>query len=110
MTERRKKYLADILQAVSLLDEFTADTHSFIDYQQDSKTKSAVERQLGIIGEAVNQFRKDGGDELSHTKQIVDFRNRLIHSYDNLDDAIVWTILKRHIPILKDEVSRLLKA
>lgn len=33
-------------------------------------------------------------------------RNRLIHSYDNLDDSIVWVILKKHIPVLKKEVEK----
>lgn len=37
---------------------------------------------------------------------MIDFRNRLIHSYDNIDDVIVWAILKRHLPILKADVER----
>ncbi len=106
MTEQAKKYLSDILQAIGLIEEFTNGMNSFFEYQADLKTKSAVERQLGIIGEAVNKFNKEEGTvELSHARQIVDFRNRLIHSYDNLDDAIIWAILKRHLPVLKDEVE-----
>lgn len=107
MTEKAKKYLSDILLAIELIEEFSEGITSFFDYQEDLKTKSAVERQLGIIGEAVNQFKKEEDTfELSHARQIVDFRNRLIHSYDNLDDTIVWTILKKHIPVLKTEVIR----
>ena len=69
-----------------------------------------MEQQLGIIGEAANQFSKEEVEiELSHARQIIDFRNRLIHSYDNLDDSIVWAILKKHIPVLRDEVVRELK-
>jgi uncharacterized protein with HEPN domain len=70
------------------------------------KTKSAVERQLSIIGEAVNRFRKeDDSFVLSNTRQIVDFRNWIIHAYANIDDAIVWVILKNHLPRLKEEVE-----
>jgi uncharacterized protein with HEPN domain len=106
MTEKAKKYLADILQAIDLIEDFSIEITNFFEYQKDLKTKSAVERQLGIIGEAVNQLRREEEEiELSHTRQIVDFRNRLIHSYDNLDDSIVWAILKRHIPTLKKEVK-----
>ncbi|MCO6491309.1 MAG: DUF86 domain-containing protein, partial [Phaeodactylibacter sp.] len=47
--------------------------------------------------------------QLSHVKQIIDFRNRLIHSYDNVDDTIVWAILNNHLPILKAEVELGLK-
>ena len=110
MTEEGKKYLSDIRLAIELIEAFTSDIANFYDYQDDLKTKSAVERQLGIIGEAVNQFRKvETALELTHTRRIVDFRNRLIHSYDNLDDTIVWVILKKHIPLLKSEVLEGLK-
>jgi len=39
----------------------------------------------------------------------VDFRNRLIHAYDKIDDAIVWAILKNYIPLLKEEVAKALE-
>ncbi len=96
-----------MLQAIELIEDFCQGITDFFEYQKDLKTKSAVERQLGIIGEAVNQFKKEEKEIiLSHTRQIVDFRNRLIHAYDNLDDAIVWAILNKHIPVLKKEVEK----
>lgn len=107
MTEKEKKYLADILHAIKLIEEFTLGIVDFYEYKEDLKTKSAVERQLGIIGEAVNQFRKEKGTvEFGQVRMIVDFRNRLIHSYDSVDDSIVWVILKKHIPVLKREIER----
>jgi len=110
MTEKAIKYLSDTHYAISLIDNFLKEIENFSDYQSDLKTQSAVERQLGIIGEAVNKFRQEEKVEiLSHTKQIVDFRNRVIHSYDNIDASIVWVILKNHLPILKKEVDELLK-
>ncbi len=106
MTEKGKKYLSDILQAIELIEAFSLETSSFSAYQSDLKTKSAIERQLGIIGEAVNKFSKEIEDfELTHARLIVDFRNRLIHNYDNLDDSIIWAILKNHLPVLKSEVE-----
>lgn len=90
MTGKAKKYLSDIWQAIQLIEIFTEDIKEFSQYQADLKTKSAVERQLGIIGEAINKFRKeDPLYVLSHAKQIVNFRNWIIHAYDNIDDAIV---------------------
>ena len=56
MTEQGKKYLSDILRAIELIEKFTATTETFIDYSADLKTQSAVERQLGIIGEVVNKL------------------------------------------------------
>lgn len=106
MTEKAKKYLSDILQAVELIESFTEDLDSFESYQQDLKTKSAVERQLGIIGEAVNKFEQlNESTSLSNARQIVGFRNRLIHSYDNIDDTIIWAILNNFLPTLKVEAK-----
>jgi hypothetical protein len=56
MTEKGIKYLFDIHSAFILIEEFTKTTTDFNDYCLDLKTQSAVERQLGIIGEAINKF------------------------------------------------------
>jgi len=107
--DKISKYLFDIQAAISLIDSFMIDTVSFGQYQNDIKTQSAVERQLAIIGEAVNKIKQeDTKFELSNAKRIIDFRNRLIHSYDSIDNSIVWVIIKRHLPILKKEIENLL--
>jgi len=109
MTDKAIKCISDIQYAISLINDFLKGIENFSDYQSDLKTQSAIERQLGIIGEAVNKFRQDEKDViLSHTKQIVDFRNRIIHSYDNIDASIVWAIVKNHLSILKKEVDEIL--
>jgi uncharacterized protein with HEPN domain len=78
----------------------------FQTYLKDTKTQSAVERQLAIIGEAVSKLRQiDANIPLTGAKQMIDFRNRLIHSYDNIDASIVWAIIKNHLPLLKQEVN-----
>ena len=59
MTEKSKKYLSDILRAIVLIEDFTVDISDFKAYQEDLKTQSAVERQLAIIGEALNQLKKE---------------------------------------------------
>ena len=106
MTEKGRKYLSDILSAIELIESFVVDINSFDEYQKDYKTQSAVERQLGIIGEAVNKFRHHCPDEdLDNTKQIVGFRNRIIHAYDSVDNSIVWVIIKRYLEPLKESVE-----
>ena len=72
----------------------------------DKKTQSAVERQLGIIGEALTKFEKLFPEsQISNARKIVGFRNRLIHTYDSVDPSMVWAILKNHLGPLKDEVK-----
>ncbi len=106
MTEKEKKFLSDVIYSIELIERFTKDTKSFSDYQNDLKTKGAVERHLGIIGEAVNKFQKESPENgLKNASQIISLRNRLIHSYDNVDDSIIWSILKKFIQPLKEEIE-----
>jgi len=102
-----KKFLYDIATSIELIEDFTKDLKSFADYERDLKTKGAVERHLGIIGEAVNKFlRESKMNELVNASQIISLRNRLIHSYDNIDDSIIWSIVTRYLKPLKDEIAR----
>jgi uncharacterized protein with HEPN domain len=110
MTDQGKKYLSDILQAIKLIEDFTKATVNFSDYSIDLKTQSAVERQLSIIGEAVNNFDKLIPElSLENARKIVGFRNRLIHAYDAVDPSMIWTIVKKYLPPLKEEVIEKLK-
>lgn len=107
MTEEGKKYLSDISSAIGLIEDFTKEIKDFNAYAADLKTQSATERQLAIIGEALNKLRKiSPSSRIEHDKQIIGFRNRLIHAYDHIDNAIVWTILQKHLPKLKKEIAK----
>ncbi|AVR45718.1 hypothetical protein C7S20_10890 [Christiangramia fulva] len=90
MTEKGKKYLSDILMAIDLIENFIADTPDFNSYQEDLKTQSAIERQLAIIGAALNKIKQVESDlSIQHDQKIIGFRNRLVHAYDSIDDSIV---------------------
>jgi uncharacterized protein with HEPN domain len=107
---KEKKYLYDILNAIDLIRFFTVEVTSFNAYTKDFKTKSAVERQLGIIGEAVNKYQKVALEEkLENGVQIINLRNRLVHAYDNIDDTIIWVVINKYLPPLKEEIEKLLK-
>ena len=59
---------------------------------------------------ALNQYDKQPERiSLNNTRQIVGFRNRIIHAYDSLDDTLVWAIVVNHLPALKSEVKTLLE-
>lgn len=106
--DKSKKYLSDILMAIGLIEEFIVDIDDFNVYEKDLKTQSAVERQLVIIGEALNQLKKVKPNlEIESGNQIIGFRNRLVHAYDSIDNAIVWAILQRYLIKLKIEIQTL---
>lgn len=110
MEDELKSCLEDILHSIALIDTFFENVSSFEDYQQNLMLKSAVERKIEIIGEALNKALKiDANLAISNARKIVDMRNKLIHSYDDIDDIIVWASVKKYLPILKGEVETLFK-
>ena len=109
MTEKSIKYLSDILMAIELIEEFIIDHKDFTLYDQDRKTQSAVERQLAIVGEALSQFKKlEPEIKIENDKQIISFRNRLVHAYDSLDNSMIWVIIRRNLTPLKIEIQKLI--
>ena len=107
MTEQGKKYLSDILYSIELIEQFTESVSDYQAFLIDLKTQSAVERQLGIIGKAVNKYDQLFPDSsIQNAKKIVGFRNRLIHAYDSVDTSIIWTIIKRYLAPLEEEIIK----
>jgi uncharacterized protein with HEPN domain len=110
MDEYMQSWLYDMLTAIQEIESFFSDRPKrFADYQKDIKTKRAVERNLEIIGEAMNRILKhDESITITNSRKIVDMRNRIIHAYDSLTDEAVWSIILKHLPALKVEIKQLL--
>jgi len=56
-----------------------------------------------VVGEACTRLRDRAPDvfeRIPSAAQIIGFRNRLIHGYDQVDDAIVWDVISRKMPEL----------
>jgi uncharacterized protein with HEPN domain len=108
MTDRQLKLLADIDRAIELIGLFQIGISTFEQYQLDLKSKSAIERQIAIIGEALVKLSKEEpGLIISNGRQIISLRNRLVHAYDSIDDSIMWAIIKSYMIPLKEELSKL---
>jgi uncharacterized protein with HEPN domain len=106
MTDQGKKFLSDIILAINLIEFFTSDISDYDDYIDDFKTQSAIERQPGIIGEAVNKFEKIFPESnLINARKIAGFLNRLIHTFDAVDPSIIRAIIKKHPDSLKNEIT-----
>jgi uncharacterized protein with HEPN domain len=104
--DSENKYLSDIINSIELIEDFIKSTTNFSEFNADLKTRSAVERQLSIIGEAVNLLDKKFPDfKLENTRKIVGFRNRLIHAYDSIEASVIWAIIKNHLNPLKEEIN-----
>lgn len=110
MVDEIKTYLFDIIKAINEIESFFDNKPKrFDEFITDTKTKRAVERNLEIIGEAINRIIKlDNAINISNSRKIIDTRNRIAHGYDTVSDDIIWGIVINHLPKLKEEVTSLL--
>ena len=104
------KALEDILSAILEIESFFETRPMRYDvYLSDVCLRRAVERNITIIGEAMNRLLKlDPDIEITSARRIVDTRNYVIHGYDSVTDDIMWGIVVRHLPLLKAEVQKLM--
>ncbi len=108
MSERLPKHLDDALYAARLALKFLAG-HTLDDYRSDELLRSAVERQVEIVGEAC---RRALGDTASLRERVPDaakaiaMRNRLAHGYDTVDHGIVFNAVLLNFPPLALALER----
>lgn len=111
MEERILKYLHDILNAIYVIESYLKEKpNNFKTYSSNIILKRAIERDLEIIGEAVRRIRNiDSNFPLQNAQKIIGLRNQIIHAYDNISDENIWAIIQKHLPLLKKEVSLLIR-
>src|SRR3982750_2257353 len=93
------KHLHDVLTACRLLEEFTRGK-TFADYQADSLLRAGVERESISIGEALTQAAKIDAVALrpiTALRQIIGFRNVLVHGYAAIHHATVWGVVENDL-------------
>lgn len=109
MSDEVKKCLQDIIDAINSIDEYFGENRSFIYYEQNKQLRRSVEREIEIAGEAMNRVIKfDENIKIENGKNLINMRNRIIHAYDAIDNAIIWNIVQRHLQPLKTELQKLM--
>ena len=111
METKHLKWLYDIRVAIDEIENFLEDNgKTFEAYKSNLLLKKAIERNLEIIGEAVNRIvRQYPYLKIENARSIIGLRNFIIHSYDNITDETIWAIILNHLPKLKQEVIKLLE-
>jgi len=110
MKNKTKKLLFDILTAINNVDNYVGEKKYFEDYDTNPMLQDAVERNLEIIGEAMNKLLGlDPEIKISNSRRIVDARNKIIHGYDEIENSQIWGIIINYLPVLKKEVILLLE-
>ena len=111
MKDDIRAYLDDILRSGRAIKAFVAG-RTFDDYSSDELLRSGVERKLEIIGESLNRIKRDEPEllqQIPEHRDIISFRNILVHGYDTIDDRIVWGIIEEELDALLDAVGTLLQ-
>ena len=109
MDNEVKTWLLDIDQAIQEINSFFPASRNFLAFQKDIKTKRAVERNIEIIGEAMSRILQVAPTiKISHSRKIVDTRNRIIHGDDSVSDDILWGIVVKNLPDLEKEIKSLM--
>ena len=106
-----KKYLYDIINCSEFVLQLTKDK-TVEDYKNDRVFRSALERELQIIGEAMLQLDRmspETVEEISEHRSIIGFRHVLVHGYDSLDPDTVWNVVETKIALLLDQAKELLQ-
>lgn len=110
MKDEVRSHLYDAREAGLAIRQFVAD-RTFDQYLADDLLRSAVERKFEIIGEALGRIKRDAPDVLAQIRQhrdVISFRNILIHGYDTIDDRIVWGVICEDLDVLIEDCDRLL--
>lgn len=100
MTPPASSYLQDIIRSCEAVQSFVKD-RSFDEYVASLLVRSAVERQVEIVGEATTQLKAHHPDiaaKLGETRGVIAFRNILAHGYFAVDHKIVWKIVADDVP------------
>ncbi|MGH7133499.1 MAG: HepT-like ribonuclease domain-containing protein [Phycisphaerales bacterium] len=103
-------WLADVRDACNFILSATAGK-SYTHYAEDLLLRSAVERQFEIIGEALRRLlNQEPGLSLRihEAREIIEFRNFLSHAYHLIDHTVVWGIIAKNVPILRDKVAEVI--
>lgn len=103
-------FINDILECIAKIEKFVEDMN-FEEFLKDEKTKSAVVRELEVIGEATKNIPKSIRQRYESLpwSQMAKTRDKIIHFYFGVDYEIVWKVVKERLPEIKSSIEEVLK-
>jgi uncharacterized protein with HEPN domain len=112
MNERVEKWMYDIRFAIEEIESYFENIEKTFDsFKGNLMLKRAIERNLEIVGEAINRILTHNPEiKITDARKIVNLRNLVIHSYDNISDENIWAIIINNLPELKKEINKLINS
>lgn len=105
-----KLFIKDILVCIDKIEKFVGEM-SFDEFINDEKTKSAVVREIEVMGEAAKNIPESIKERYKDIpwSQIAKTRDKIIHFYFGVDYEIVWKVIKERLSEIKPLIEKILK-
>lgn len=110
MRPETPKLLEDIRDAARFVLDITA-AETVDSYTDNRLLRQGVERNFEIMGEAMGRLGRLDPETVARItdfRQVISFRNILIHGDDEIDHGRVWQVIQSSLSTLESEVVRLL--
>lgn len=109
LSKRDPANLLDMLEASKKVQHYLKNK-TFEDFLRDEMMQDAVERNIGIIGEAARRISEELKQEHPEIpwRKIIAQRNVLIHEYDDIDYKEIWVVATLHLSRLIDQIRPLI--
>ncbi len=112
MPHDAKKYLDDMLDRATFVRDFMS-SKSMDDLLNDRVVRSALERELMVLGEALFQLHRDFpevAESIAFWREIIGFQHTLVHGYDSLNMHVIWDVIHKDLDPLIQQIQSLLDA
>jgi uncharacterized protein with HEPN domain len=110
MHPKSPKWLDDIVDAGEFILEITSGV-AIDEYVSDRQLRQVTAFNFIIIGEALRRIEQTDpatAARIAGYRFAIDFRNRLVHRYDDIDDVQVWAAIYDSLPTLLRQTRTLL--
>ena len=79
---------------------------TYEELKTDDMMYYAVVKNIEIIGEAANLLSSEfvAAHPQTPWKQVRGMRNYIVHEYFQIDDVVVWSVVKDDIPVLRQNL------
>ena len=106
-----KLYLEEIVEFCRHIEEYLTNVE-MPDFLNNRMLQDALVRKIEIIGEAAKSLTKEFCEQNPQIpwREITRMRDKVIHHYFRVDLETVWKTAKIDIPVLKSEISKILKS